>query len=116
MATCECGCGTTIGAGRFVRGHNRRLRTDMAWSSFWTRFWNKVERTESCWLWHGTLDSYGYGVIGCPDGKMRKAHRLAYESFGENIPPNLTVDHLCRVKNCLRPDHLEIVTSAENVR
>jgi hypothetical protein len=79
------------------------------------RFWSKVEKTETCWLWTASKDRAGYGWFG-KDGTATKAHRWAYESLVGPIPEDLVIDHLCRVRNCVRPDHLEPVTVAENTR
>lgn len=71
-----------------------------------------------CWLWTGTLDGKGYGTIGVKrsDGTWRtaKAHRVSYETHVGPIPDGLELDHLCRVRRCVRPDHLEPVTSQVN--
>lgn len=79
------------------------------------KFWSKVEVTDECWLWHGQIDNYGYGVFYCM-GRNWMAHRLIYEEFYEPIPLGLEIDHLCRVRNCVNPEHLEAVTSKENHR
>lgn len=68
-----------------------------------------------CWLWGGTLDAYGYGLINYQNTKHR-AHRLTYSLLRRPFPKELDVDHLCRVPACVNPDHLEPVTHAENVR
>ena len=77
-------------------------------------FWAKVDKTDTCWLWTSTLNWDGYGQIRM-QGKMRIAHRLSYETLVGPIPGGLELDHLCKVRNCVRPDHLEPVTHAENV-
>lgn len=79
------------------------------------RFWRKVTKTDRCWLWTGSLQSRGYGCVGF-GGKRYLAHRLAYEWLVGPIPDGLTIDHLCRVKACVNPAHLEPVTGAENTR
>ena len=80
------------------------------------RFWSKVNRTGSCWLWIGAVHSGGYGVFGIGDGtKTTYAHRWAYETLVGPIPDGLEVDHLCRTRNCVRVDHLELVTHKENI-
>lgn len=79
------------------------------------RFWAKVDLSGDCWLWTGAVNSRGYGQFAV-DGRSRSAHRLAYEALVEAIPRPLTVDHLCRVKRCVNPAHMEIVTAAENKR
>ena len=80
------------------------------------RFWAKVERTDRCWLWTAGLDAYGYGQFYLAGGTMVKAHRFAWELELGPIPRGLTLDHLCRVRHCCRPSHLEPVTSRENVQ
>lgn len=83
------------------------------------RFWEKVEKTDTCWFWRGETNRYGYGVLGFYDENRRvgiaAAHRLAYEWLVGPISEGLTIDHLCRVRNCVNPSHLELVTRAENV-
>lgn len=75
------------------------------------RFWSHVTKTETCWLFD-RLASNGYGYIKA-DG-ISNAHRLAYELLVGPIPDGLQIDHLCRVRNCVNPDHLEPVTAWEN--
>lgn len=67
-----------------------------------------------CMEWVGTL-AYGYGII-TDHGKRLRVHRLAYELARGEIQNGLEIDHLCRVRHCLNPDHLEAVTHAENTR
>lgn len=88
--------------------------------SYAQRFWERVQKTDTCWLWTGALHSAGYGVvrINCskanPDGELEYAHRFSYELTRGKIPRDLCIDHLCRVKNCVNPDHLEPVTQQVN--
>lgn len=81
------------------------------------RFWSKVEKTDSCWLWKSTLNAYGYGVINI-GGKLNMAHRMAHfiVNGDDAIPPGLVLDHLCKVKNCVNPSHTEVVTQTVNAR
>jgi hypothetical protein len=67
-----------------------------------------------CWIWEGPRTTKGYGRI-CIAGKDTQAHRLAYELFVGPIPVGLTIDHLCRVHECVNPRHLEAVTNRENL-
>ena len=68
-----------------------------------------------CWPWSGPLSSHGYGVHMV--GKERVyAHRAAYEQEHGPIPEGMTIDHTCRVRSCVNPDHLEAVTRGENLR
>ncbi len=77
------------------------------------RFWPKVDLTEGCWLWTGAK-SRGYGQLY--DGaRMRQAHTLSYEMHVGPVPDGLQLDHLCRVRHCVNPAHLEPVTCRENL-
>ena len=68
-----------------------------------------------CWLWRGKRDSNGYGQVRVGD-RLQMAHRTVYEQFNGPIPEGKGLDHLCRVRNCVNPDHLEPVSSRENTR
>jgi hypothetical protein len=78
------------------------------------RFWAKVLRTDTCWLWIGAKQR-GYGALAL-DGKVVRAHRFSYELFNGSIPKGLEIDHLCLTRACVRPDHLEAVTRHEHCR
>ncbi len=81
-----------------------------------TRFWEKVSRDpDGCWRWSGTITTKGYGVFWL-DGRNRRAHRVAYEAMVGEIPQELQLDHLCRVRSCVNPAHLEPVTARENTK
>ena len=77
------------------------------------RLWLKVQKTDSCWLWTGGTNNYGYGLFW-HNKKMRLAHRVAYETINGFIPEGMQIDHLCRVRQCVNPSHLEVVTSKVN--
>lgn len=84
------------------------------------QFWSRVDKSEDCWIWSAGKDGNGYGVaiVGSrSDGTYRhvKAHRLSYELTVGQIPDGLQVDHLCRVRACVNPAHLEPVTQRENI-
>ena len=81
------------------------------------RFLKYTEVTDSCWLWTAAIHPMGYGVMSKGGGKTGFvfAHRFAYESTKGAIPNTLQIDHLCRVRNCVNPDHLEAVTQKVNV-
>ena len=80
------------------------------------RFWAKLDKTESgCWEWVGNILQSGYGQIAITHTHMELAHRFAYELLVGPIPEGLQLDHLCRVRHCVNPDHLEPVTARENV-
>lgn len=78
------------------------------------RFWSKVEKTESCWLWTANQIHDGYGSFWL-GGKMQLAHRVSYEALVGPIRKGLGLDHLCRVRHCVNPKHLEPVTNRENL-
>ena len=71
------------------------------------------DRRGECWFWLGNVDEYGYGRVG---GRKRRAHRVWFELVRGPIPAGMDLDHLCRNRRCVRPDHLEIVTRQENIR
>ncbi len=85
------------------------------------RFWSKVDKSPSsgCWLWTGEKSAKGYGrfVISFVSGKRKRvyAHRFSWEQTHDKIPDTLQIDHLCGIKNCVNPDHMEVVTSRENI-
>lgn len=116
---CWCGCGemTTIAATTFkarhvvrgepmkyVSGHNTSLspveylKEDCGYAS-------------PCWIWQRHISSGGYAKMG-----RRFAYAVYYERAHGPIPDGLELDHLCRVRSCVNPDHLEPVTHAENMR
>lgn len=83
------------------------------------RFWSKVDKTPTCWLWTAGTTTEGYGTFsigGRANRKTHYTHRFAYELFVGPVPDGLELDHLCRVRQCCNPEHLEPVTGAENKR
>lgn len=81
-------------------------------------FWDKVspEPMSGCWLWMGNLtakEGLGYGRIRYL-GRMTLAHRLVFSVAKGEVPNGLELDHLCRVRGCVNPDHLEAVTKSVN--
>jgi hypothetical protein len=72
------------------------------------------EPNSGCWLWFGAV-SNGYGYFSI-DSKRDLAHRVAYRLYNGSIPDGLELDHLCRMRCCVNPDHLEPVTRGENIR
>ena len=76
-----------------------------------------VEKTEKgCWVWKGSLDKDGYGLISIDD-KSRRVHRISYEAFKEKkIPFNKNACHHCDNPSCVNPDHVFIAESYENTQ
>lgn len=77
------------------------------------RFWKFVDKTERCWTWRGSRQSAGYGLFSIA-GLTVYAHRAAWELLRGPIPSGLEIDHLCRNRACVNPDHLEPVTTRVN--
>lgn len=79
------------------------------------RFWRKVAPADAleCWLWTASLNSGGYGQFMLA-GRPQRAHRLAYAELVAEVPAGLSLDHLCRVRRCVNPWHLDPVTNAVN--
>lgn len=89
-----------------------------------TRFWIKVNKDGPipqcrpnlgpCWIWTAGCGSQGYGIHWV-DGKKISSHRYSLQLAGINIPERMQPDHLCRIRRCIRPSHLEVVTHRENL-
>jgi len=72
-----------------------------------------VDKTENCWIWKGAPNAQGYGVLKIGNDTIR-AHRIAYELWVGPIPDGLVIDHICGVRNCCNPSHLQAVSRKEN--
>ncbi len=77
------------------------------------RFWDKVNKTDTCWLWTAWHNGLGYGLIKI-NGKAVLAHRYSYELQKGAIGIGKVIDHLCRQPACVNPEHLEAVTQKVN--
>lgn len=125
---CKCGCGARTrvpawnNAARgwragvpldYIRGHNGPPPPRPEPPAI--RFWAKVDRrSDGCWTWQAYVGRDGYGRFAA--GRPVLAHRFAWTLLRGPIPDGLQLDHLCRNRRCVRPDHLEPVTPLENVR
>lgn len=78
-----------------------------------SRFTDKIDKSGDCWLWIGNKIKAGYGTIQ-RDGKRFYAHRVSYETYVGPIPAGTEIDHLCRVRHCVKPEHLEAVSHKVN--
>lgn len=127
---CECSCGTKdliVLAGNLRSGHSRscgclqrdfpnpgRYRAIPAEESFW-RFVSKdgpVMRPElgRCWIWFGSTFPGGHAQF-----RNSTAHAFSYRLHKGPVPTGLEIDHLCRIRCCVNPEHLEAVTRHENL-
>ncbi|QFP96863.1 hypothetical protein SEA_MCKLOVIN_2 [Gordonia phage Mcklovin] len=78
------------------------------------RFWDKVAISPTgCWEWTASTNHHGYGHFRA-DGQMSLAHRVAFTALVGDVPCDRQLDHLCRVRSCVNPDHLQLVSPRAN--
>jgi hypothetical protein len=117
---CQCGCGgkTRLAPQRngrlgWVKGepipclpHHRPLKLPIP----------KDHGYETpCWIWQQSRNAVGYGIKSS-NGRLMGAHRWMWERHHGPIPPELQIDHLCKVTSCVNPEHLRLVSHATNTR
>lgn len=80
------------------------------------RFWTKVTvgLEDECWLWSGSLDRKGYGNFSVAKNKSNKAHIFSYVLHYGLFKKGLQVDHKCKIRNCVNPKHLQLLTPKKN--
>ena len=91
-----------------------RLDLPLTIPSLSEKFWSRVDKTDSCWLWTGGKDTDGYGRFHF-GGKSIAAHRWAWQELRGPIAEGLVLDHKCYTLACVNPEHLQAVSHAKNL-
>lgn len=105
--------------GRFCKTCSRenlkqwRAKRALPPTPFFETVLQRITKTDSCWLWQGALSRGGYGRVQV-NGKGIPVHRYVYAAMKGPIAPDLHLDHLCRIRHCVNPEHLEPVSGHEN--
>ena len=112
MSLCECGCGG-VARKRFIQGHHTRVKPPRQIDPIYEV--RDCGYTTPCWVCLYKDHNAGYRKITV-NGVQDYAHRHFFREHKGEIPPGKQIDHLCRNRGCINPDHLEAVSPAENTR
>lgn len=80
------------------------------------RLMDKVLIGDDCWEWIASKDRGGYGMLGFPPGKVKRAHRVLYEMLVGPIPEGCDLHHSCHNRACVNPKHLSPQPHGEHIR
>lgn len=123
MNDSTCTVGGCDKGGRIVKGmcmmHYERVRQHGSTeaphvTNASARFWSKVNKTETCWLWESAKNQYGYGTFAVGRLNQWLAHRYAWTSLVGPISDGKHLDHICHNHACVNPKHLREVTNKQN--
>lgn len=98
--------------GRWQQGSDMDAPIRAPYGSDKERFWEKVNKTDSCWNWIGAKQN-GYGIARA-NGKSNLAHRLSYSWEVGEIPDGVQLDHMCHNRSCVNPAHLRFADAKSN--
>lgn len=79
------------------------------------RFWSKVRKSDGCWEWTGSIGGHGYGTFYAGPNTYVPAHRFAFVCLHGDIESSVEIDHTCRNRSCVKPDHLRRASRKQNV-
>lgn len=111
-------CANNLYAKGLCDSHYKRIRKygtlDDPRPTFEQRFWAKVDKSAGCWVWTGSHNNQGYGTTSV-DGVHVYAHRASFQMAHGPIPEGAVIDHICHTRDCVKPEHLRIATSKQNM-